>query len=123
MRAEESLERDRVSDAVAALPPRLRAVVVLRDIYDLPKTTFVAEFIGETNLLPCTIAERSADALRLTSESGLTLSAQARSAQAATGPSDDARVQISIRPEVIRINDPGFTRPEQTSVPPAPRLD
>src|SRR3954462_13204626 len=33
-RAEMSLERDRVSAAVADLPPRLRAVVVLRDVYD-----------------------------------------------------------------------------------------
>jgi RNA polymerase sigma-70 factor (ECF subfamily) len=37
------LERDRVSDAVAALPPRLRAVVVLRDIYDLPHEAIAAE--------------------------------------------------------------------------------
>src|SRR4051812_16388093 len=43
MRAEASLERDRVSEAVAALPPRLRAVVVLRDIYDLPHEAIAAE--------------------------------------------------------------------------------
>jgi RNA polymerase sigma-70 factor (ECF subfamily) len=42
-RAEMSLERDRVSAAVAALPPRLRAVVVLRDVYDLPHESIAAE--------------------------------------------------------------------------------
>jgi RNA polymerase sigma-70 factor (ECF subfamily) len=47
MRAEASLERDRVSEAVAALPPRLRAVVVLRDIYDLPHEA-IAEELGIT---------------------------------------------------------------------------
>ena len=43
MRAEASLERNRVSAAVANLPPRLRAVVVLRDIYDLPHEAIAAE--------------------------------------------------------------------------------
>ena len=37
------LQRDRVSAAVAALPPRLRAVVVLRDIYDLPHEAIATE--------------------------------------------------------------------------------
>ncbi len=35
--------RDRVQDAVATLPPRLRAVVVLRDVYDLPHEAIAAE--------------------------------------------------------------------------------
>jgi RNA polymerase sigma-70 factor (ECF subfamily) len=34
-RAEQSMLRDRVQLALRALPPRLRAVVVLRDVYDL----------------------------------------------------------------------------------------
>jgi len=34
-RAEQSLLRDRVQLALRGLPPRLRAVVVLRDVYDL----------------------------------------------------------------------------------------
>jgi RNA polymerase sigma-70 factor (ECF subfamily) len=36
-------ERDRIARAVAELPPRLRAVVVLRDIYDLPHESIAAE--------------------------------------------------------------------------------
>jgi RNA polymerase sigma-70 factor, ECF subfamily len=35
--------RDRVNDALADLPPRLRAVVVLRDVYDLPHEAIAAE--------------------------------------------------------------------------------
>ncbi len=39
-----SLElRDQLAAAVAALPPRLRAVVVLRDVYDLPHEAIAAE--------------------------------------------------------------------------------
>src|SRR3954447_24666414 len=41
--AEGQLERDRVSAAVAELPDRLRAVVVLRDVYDLPHEAIAAE--------------------------------------------------------------------------------
>lgn len=44
-----SLERDRVSTALQALPPRLRAVVVLRDLYDLPHAAIAEELgISET---------------------------------------------------------------------------
>ena len=43
IQAEGQLERDRVSAAVADLPDRLRAVVVLRDVYDLPHEAIAAE--------------------------------------------------------------------------------
>ncbi|MGH9245920.1 MAG: RNA polymerase sigma factor [Acidimicrobiales bacterium] len=42
-RADASLLRDRLDDALRRLPPRLRAVVVLRDVYDLPHETIAAE--------------------------------------------------------------------------------
>ena len=41
--AEAGALRDRVSVALAELPPRLRAVVVLRDIYDLPHEAIASE--------------------------------------------------------------------------------
>jgi RNA polymerase sigma-70 factor (ECF subfamily) len=41
--AEAALLRGRVSEALEALPPRLRAVVVLRDVYDLPHDAIAAE--------------------------------------------------------------------------------
>ena len=41
--AEAGALRDRVTDALADLPPRLRAVVVLRDVYDLPHEAIAAE--------------------------------------------------------------------------------
>ena len=47
--ASAALERDRVTRAVQELPPRLRAVVVLRDVYDLPHEAIAAELgITET---------------------------------------------------------------------------
>jgi RNA polymerase sigma-70 factor (ECF subfamily) len=41
--AEAGLLRDRITDALAELPPRLRAVVVLRDVYDLPHEAIATE--------------------------------------------------------------------------------
>ncbi len=41
--AEAGALRDRVTAALAELPPRLRAVVVLRDIYDLPHEAIATE--------------------------------------------------------------------------------
>jgi len=35
--------RDRLSEAVHQLPPKLRAVIVLRDVYDLPHEAIAAE--------------------------------------------------------------------------------
>lgn len=48
-RADASLLRDRVSAALTHLPPKLRAVVVLRDVYDLPHDQIASELgISET---------------------------------------------------------------------------
>ncbi|HZT66540.1 MAG TPA: RNA polymerase sigma factor [Acidimicrobiales bacterium] len=48
-RASVNSDRARVAAAVADLPPRLRAVVVLRDVYDLPHEAIAAELgISET---------------------------------------------------------------------------
>jgi RNA polymerase sigma-70 factor, ECF subfamily len=41
--AEAGMLRDRVTEALGELPPRLRAVVVLRDVYDLPHEAIASE--------------------------------------------------------------------------------
>ena len=47
-RSERAAERDRLGAALATLSPGLRAVVVLRDVYDLPHQTIAAE-LGISN--------------------------------------------------------------------------
>jgi RNA polymerase sigma-70 factor (ECF subfamily) len=42
-RADAAVERQRLTEALAALPPDMRAVVVLRDVYDLPHEVIAAE--------------------------------------------------------------------------------
>ena len=43
LRADASLARDQVTAALGELPPKLRAVIVLRDIYDLPHEAIADE--------------------------------------------------------------------------------
>jgi RNA polymerase sigma-70 factor, ECF subfamily len=43
LRAAADFDRNRVARALQDLPPRLRAVIVLRDIYDLPHESIAAE--------------------------------------------------------------------------------
>lgn len=90
-----------MSDRIAVFNHgRIEQIGAPREIYELPRTPFVAEFIGETNLLACTVQEQAGEAVRLTTSSGLSLSAHA-----GAGRIDGAQVQVSIRPEAIRIND------------------
>jgi RNA polymerase sigma-70 factor (ECF subfamily) len=43
LRADAELDRQRLTDALEQLPPDMRAVVVLRDVYDLPHEAIAAE--------------------------------------------------------------------------------
>lgn len=43
LRADAAAERQRLNDALQSLPPDMRAVVVLRDVYDLPHEAIAAE--------------------------------------------------------------------------------
>jgi putative spermidine/putrescine transport system ATP-binding protein len=72
-----------------------------RDIYDHPRTRFVAEFIGETNLLEGTVKghDRDGTTIQLDSSRQLTV---ARADALAAG----ARVLVSVRPERILLGPP-----------------
>ena len=70
-----------------------------RDLYDRPMSRYVADFIGETNLLPGTVVD-SADSV-VTLRTGNTL---------VRGPSDSAlpagtEAWLTVRPEVIALLD------------------
>ena len=69
-----------------------------RQIYDEPRTRFVAEFIGETNLLEGTVSEVSGDKVQVTLDGGITVQSAAN-APVAQG----ARVHLSLRPERITL--------------------
>ncbi|MBM0742528.1 ABC transporter ATP-binding protein [Phormidium sp. CLA17] len=70
-------------------------------IYEHPKTPFVADFIGDTNLFHGKIEGFSADALWLITDNGLKIKAKpSNSGEALTSGS----VVISVRPEKIRLS-------------------
>jgi spermidine/putrescine transport system ATP-binding protein len=76
------------------------------EIYDQPRTRFVAEFIGETNLLPARVLERTAEGA-LVEAAGVKLPIAHRAM-----PAGDSLL-LSVRPERVRV----ATEPDQPGVP------
>ena len=70
------------------------------EIYDFPKTPFVADFIGDTNLLQGNVDFSDNRLLRVKTQGGLTVLAK-RSQQV---PPDTQRVVVSVRPEKIHLS-------------------
>ena len=71
------------------------------DIYDAPKTLFVNEFVGTTNVLPGTFTSSDGTAY-VTFTGGISLGAPAR-----PGFTDGSKVAVSIRPEQLRVVSSG----------------
>jgi spermidine/putrescine transport system ATP-binding protein len=67
-------------------------------IYGFPSNRFVADFIGNCNLLDATVAEVQADALKLASAGLGTITAPAR-----PGIKAAAKGVLALRPEMVRI--------------------
>ncbi len=91
-----------MSDRIAVFNKgRIEQIGTPDDIYDRPRTRFVAEFIGETNLLTGRI---SGGQLRLPDETRLALAD-------GNGAGEGDEVVVSVRPERMRVIAPG-TMPE-----------
>ena len=87
-----------MSDRIAVMNGgRVEQVGVPEDLYDRPSTSFVADFIGTTNLFHGTI-ERSADGADV-----VRLDSGERCAVPGRGRPAGGLVQISVRPEAIAI--------------------
>jgi spermidine/putrescine ABC transporter ATP-binding subunit len=83
-----------MSDRIAVMNAgRIEQVGAARDIYERPRTTFVASFIGQCNLLPGVL-----DGTRFLTAAGLPLEVEA--AMATSFERGDIR--LAIRPETIR---------------------
>ncbi|WP_008313008.1 ABC transporter ATP-binding protein [Leptolyngbya sp. PCC 6406] len=96
-----------LSDRIAVMQDgRIEQVGSPSDIYEYPRTPFVADFIGDTNLLRGRVDYRDGSILRITTESGLTVLVK-RGVEAEAAPLGD--VVISVRPEKIHLSQ---TAPE-----------
>ncbi len=69
------------------------------ELYDRPRTKFVADFIGETNLLEGRVLKRRENLLSIQTPAGLEIEAEH------TGELKREEVSISIRPEKILLLD------------------
>ena len=87
-----------MSDRIAVMHRgRIEQVGVPEDLYDRPASSFVADFIGTTNLLAGTVESVEADGARIRLDSG------DRCLAAADGRLAGQSIQLSVRPEAISI--------------------
>ncbi len=90
-----------MSDRIAVMSDgELQQLGAARDIYERPRNRFVADFIGDTNLLPVMIKAIDEDVARCELQGDLSINA--RSIEGAT-PGE--QFYVSIRPERIFISD------------------
>ena len=93
-----------LSDRIAVLSHgHIEQIGTPGEIYERPATSFVAEFIGNSNLLPAKIVERGEREAIVETERGLRL----RSADDCAATGAGAEVAVLIRPERIQIRAPG----------------
>ncbi len=93
-----------LSDRIAVMNNgQIEQIGTPSDIYDRPKTPFVADFIGDTNLLPGRIDEAHPTQVRVTTESGLRVLARAGNMSSEPMASAQA-VVVSVRPEKISLS-------------------
>jgi spermidine/putrescine ABC transporter ATP-binding subunit len=80
---------------------RIEQIGPPREIYERPANAFVADFIGNSNLLDAIVVARDRDAIMVRTERGLTLRATGVQAR------PDDRVIAMIRPEHVRVTTDG----------------
>ena len=89
-----------LSDCIVVMSRgRVEQIGAPREIYERPRTPFVAEFIGASNLLPCVVEARGPDGTRLRVDDVTLVSRD-------PGPSGslDSGLVALIRPERIRLD-------------------
>jgi spermidine/putrescine transport system ATP-binding protein len=79
---------------------RIEQIGTPNEIYDCPATAFVADFIGETNLLSGQWSTLDGKMARVVTQSGIPMLVQ----QMAQGTQVGGAVVVSVRPEKIQLN-------------------
>lgn len=81
---------------------RIEQIGTPSEIYDYPQTPFVADFIGDTNLLQGQIEQADATSLKVTTQTGLDLVVQLLESGTTFGIAKP--VVVSVRPEKIQLS-------------------
>jgi spermidine/putrescine transport system ATP-binding protein len=88
-----------MSDRIAVINKgRVEQLGSVHEIYHQPRTTFVANFIGEANILPATVVSRGANSIMIRLDGKLDLEVRDASLS-----NDVDTLLVSIRPEKIHI--------------------
>jgi spermidine/putrescine transport system ATP-binding protein len=96
-----------MSDRIAVMQAgRVEQMGDPEDVYERPSTTFVAGFIGVSNLMPGTATSVNGDRVRVKLDSGPELDAQG-----ADGVSTGERIHAVVRPEKLRIHSANGSNP------------
>jgi spermidine/putrescine transport system ATP-binding protein len=91
-----------MSDRVALMRQgRIEQLGPPRELYDRPRSRYVADFIGETNLLPVTVADHDPGMATVTGPSGA-IPVHVTTG-GADGPAAGAPVWLSVRPESLTV--------------------
>jgi spermidine/putrescine transport system ATP-binding protein len=99
-----------MSDRIAVLSDgRVEQVASPEEIYERPRTRFVADFLAVRNLLRARVISASAQGVRLRTEGGLDLLAADDGGYTSDGPH-----WIGFRPERVRLVPPGDGAPSGT---------
>ena len=89
-----------ISDAIVVLHDgRVEQYSTPRELYDEPQTLFAATFIGDANVLPCTIRRWGASRVEVDVD-GLAVSARC-----APGVDERSGTRLCLRPERVRVGD------------------
>lgn len=92
-----------LSDRIAVMRSgKIEQVGTPSEIYEYPKTAFVADFIGDTNLFEGRVEAADSSTLQMTTKTGLQIVVQHKVPRETISQSKDVRV--SIRPEKIRLS-------------------
>ncbi|MBA2628352.1 MAG: ABC transporter ATP-binding protein [Gemmatimonadales bacterium] len=103
-----------MSDRIAVMSDgRVAQVGTPAEIYESPRTAFVAEFIGTSNILRGRIAGRSGAGWLVASESGPFVIA----APPASKWADGAEVAVAVRPEWLDLAHPGAAPAGENALP------
>lgn len=93
-----------MADTVAVMNDgRIEQLGAPEELYDLPATTFVANFLGQSNLVGATVTGVAGDDLLLDVQGARLTAPVARSGV------KDGRVWVGIRPEKVFLAPPGET--------------
>ncbi len=90
-----------LSDRIAVMNHgKIEQIGTPNEIYEKPRTAFVADFIGDTNLFEGEIAEIHATSVRVVTKTGLKIDVS----RLADTPTELSQVVVSVRPEKIQLS-------------------